>query len=87
MPTNDNIFDQKIRFYNRIYRGILLILVLGIMVLAAVGVRQIFIISHRIDQNTQQINRNMACIVSIFAQPNRQQITVDNINKCILVRE
>lgn len=90
MPTSDEITDrltQGEKRWNKIYRSLLLFFAVITTIGVIISVRQVFLTTSRVDQSTQEINRNMACIVSIFAQPNRQQITVDNINKCILVRK
>lgn len=88
MPINDsNIFDEKLRFYNRLYRWALLLFVLVITVGVVIAVREVFIVGQRVDQSTDDIKGSMACIVSVFTQPNRQNLTIDDINRCTLVRK
>lgn len=84
--AKDN-FNDAIKFYDRLYKGAILFALIFIMIGVVVGVREVYLTIQRVDDSTQKIQQNIACIVSIFAQPNRQQVTVDNINKCILIRK
>lgn len=89
MPVNDipAVYDRRIQFYNKLYRIFLMVLLLIVTSLVAVGVHQIFITTHRVDQSTQDVKKSMACVVSLFAQPNRASLTIKDINNCTLVRK
>ena len=78
--------EGKIKFYDRLYKWSLLALVLVITVVAIVGVRQVFIISSKLDQRTHDIQQSMNCLVALFAQPNRATLTIQDVDKCTLTR-
>ena len=88
MPVdNTYIYEKKIRFYNRLYRTTLMALATITTFGVIIGVRQVFVTTQRVDQSTLEIKRSMACVVSLFAQPNRTNLTIQDVQNCTLVRK
>lgn len=55
MPVDNNFLDEKVRFWNKIYRGALLGFVILIFIIATIGVRQVFVVGKKIDNNIQLV--------------------------------
>lgn len=88
MPYNSQeLLDQKARFYNRIYRSALMILVLVCAVSMVIGVRRVFVVSSKIDRNIEQtqsiINSNQASALTARKANVQRQEDLKNYVKCI----
>lgn len=90
MPVNDpNILDDKIRFYNRLYRGALMLLAIISTTGVVVGAREVFIVGRKIDtnvQNTQQIiQSNQRSALEARKLNLQRQEDLKGYIKCILL--
>ena len=73
MPIDvNNDADERVLFWNRVYRTALITLVLFIAIIAAVGVSKVFTISNQLDIRTKAIQGQMQCIATFFTQNSRQ---------------
>lgn len=48
-----NEFDEKVAFFDKVYKWGVLLLVTGIFILVSFGVRQIFEVGYKVDSNVQ----------------------------------
>ena len=87
MPVDINRLDRRAHLYSLLYRATLLILAIVSTVGVLVGVHEVFVVSNRVDLRTQEINQHINCELSLFTQPNRTTLTINDITNCTLVRK
>jgi hypothetical protein len=77
-----NSFDEGIKFYDRIYKGAILLFVV-------IGVIEIFWVAHELDTRTTDIQKSINCVVTLFTHPNRTGLAISShdINNCTLTRQ
>lgn len=82
-------YEKKIKFYDKVIQGYKLLLITATFILIVVGVRQVFVVGHKIDinvQNTQQIiqDNQRSTLEARKANIARQSQQTDYI-KCIVL--
>lgn len=88
MPTRDE-FDQKIQFYDKLLKPLVIFVMVYVLIGMTIGVRQIFIVGGRIEENTQQIqsiiNNNQKSTLEARGANVQRQVELKNYIKCILL--
>ncbi len=76
------MYEKKIAFYDKLFKSFLVFATLLILIGVAIGVRQVFVVGHKIDTNI--INNNNAAIEARKQNMQRQE-NITNYVKCILL--
>lgn len=88
MPVNDvDFLDKRTRQWNKIYRSALLMLATVTTVGVIIGVREVFVVGHKIDENVQNtqmiIQNNQASTLQARKDNITRQNDLKNYVKCI----
>lgn len=74
----------KVKYLNYLYRMALITFLIYICIAATIGVRQVFVISDKLDDRTNYILNSQRCIVDFFTRPNRANLKIEDVDKCTL---
>lgn len=83
------MYDDKINFYNKLIQGYKLVLITASFIGIIIGVRQVFVVGNKIDENVQQtqqiiINNQKSTLEARKANMERQE-NLKNYIKCIFL--
>lgn len=86
----DNEFDKGINFFDRLYKVSVMLALAVALGLTIVGLRQIFVISNKLDERSQETLMSINCVVSLFTHTGttRSQLAIQqSINQCTVVKK
>lgn len=89
LTNNHDFYDEKLRYYNRLYRGALLATSLAILIAVIIAVRKIYSTSNKVDTNvlnTRIIIENAQASTRDARKSNEaRQEDIKNYVKCIVL--
>lgn len=83
---SSELYEKK-NFYDKLYKWALIFLLTFMTSLVIIGVRQIFVVTKRIDQSTVETQKSLDCIAKFFTITDRTRLTVTDLDKCTLSRK